>query len=192
MIAEFLPIAVRCQVVAQPGVVIATVEEARGLAIEAQDVADHPVERRREQVAALGEQRVQRGAVVFQSGFLAAHAETHRTGLGFNPEFIHQGDEIRVGPVVEDDEAGIDGPVPAAEFDVVGMGVAADMVAGLEDGDVMAWVQAMGRREAGDAGADDGQPHDVAPASMRRPSRTWAGRGLRSQTRPRLAISRRA
>jgi hypothetical protein len=78
-----------------------------------------------------------------------------------HPQFVQQGDEIWVGPVVEDDEAGIDAVVTPTQGDFMGMNMASDVVAGLEEGDVMVGVQAMGGGQAGDAAANDGDPHGL-------------------------------
>ena len=54
------------------------------------------------------------------------------------------------------------------------MDMAADVVAGLEKGEVMFGVQAMGGGEAGDAAADDGDPHGLASSHRWGTSRTSA------------------
>ena len=49
-------------------------------------------------------------------------------------EPVEQADEVRIGALVEDDEAAVDVVDAAEALDAVGVGVAADVVARLEDG----------------------------------------------------------
>ena len=74
---------------------------------------------------------------------------------------VHQGDEIRVGPVVEDDEAGVDRIVLLVQLNVYGMGMAAYSPFGLEYGDVVVTLQQVGCRQAGNSAADDCNTHGV-------------------------------
>ena len=111
-------------------------QTARG-AVEPHDVDQHPAERRPQQVGSLGEQRVEVRAPVLEASLLAAHREAHLARLARDPEPVEQADEVRVVPVVEDDEPGVDGvvlggPVGAGELDVDGVGVTADVGAGLD------------------------------------------------------------
>ena len=91
-------------------------------------------------------------------------------------------DEVRIGAVVEDDEAGVDLLHLAVELDAVRVGVAADVAAGLVHGDVVRAVQAVRGHVAGDAGADDGDLHARAPRARRWSSRAVAGTSRRSHT----------
>ena len=139
--------------------ILRIVQQCRRFAVEAQDVQQHAVERWPQQVAALGEQRVERCTVVFEAAAAIADAETHVAGLGLDTEFVQQRDEIRIGDIVEHDEPGVHGTALAACQHVDGIGVAADAAVGLEDRDVMPLGQPIGRDVAGDAGADDGDLH---------------------------------
>ena len=64
--------------------------------------------------------------------------------------------QLRVGAVVEDQEAGVDTERVAVQRDVDRVGVAAEVVAGLEQGDLGLAGQRVGAGQAGDARADDG------------------------------------
>ena len=59
---------------------------------------------------------------------------------------------------------GVDGQTPALALDVDGVGVAADVLARLEHGDLVLALQLVGRDQARDARADDGDLHDGVPA----------------------------
>ena len=71
------------------------------------------------------------------------------------PELGEESDQARVGALVVDQEAAVDAVRDAVLGDVDGVGMAAEMVAGLEQRDVGVARQAARRGEAGDAGADD-------------------------------------
>ena len=131
-----------------------------GLAVEAQDVAQHAPEGRAQQVAALGEEAVEVVAVVFGAAGRVMHREAHLGGLRGDAELVQQADEVGVGPVVEHDEAGVDGEGLALHLDIHRMGMAADPVTGLEQGDLVLALQQVGAGQAGDAAADDGDFHE--------------------------------
>jgi hypothetical protein len=137
-------IAVATQVFAQRQLVIAGLQQRACFFVEAQDVVDHPQERRADDVGALREQRIQRRAVVFEAAALALQAEAHVGGLPGHAQLLQHGNEIRVGPVVEHDEAGVDGVVLALPVDIDGVGVAAGIVARFEHGHVVLAAQAPG------------------------------------------------
>jgi hypothetical protein len=71
------------------------------------------------------EEGVESGAVVFESAFLATYTEAHLAGLPGNTQFIEQRDEIRIGPIVVDDEAGVDRDLPARRLYIHGVRVPA-------------------------------------------------------------------
>ncbi len=199
MVAEFLTVAIFRQIVAQTDMVIAGFQEAGGFPVEPQNVQDHPVKAGRHQIATLGKQGVQRGTVVFQSGLLAADAETHGAGLRSDTQFIHQPHEFGIGPVIEDDKPGVDGPVAPIQFDVMRLRMAAYVVIGLEHRDVMLRRQFIGSHQTRNAGADNGDLHGLEPRrlveidfGLRRACLSEVGRGLRSQTRPSVAMTRSA
>ena len=119
----------------------------------------HAEERGPQQVAALGEQAVERGAVVLQAARLIAHRETHAAFLRGDAEFREQRDEVRVGAVVEDDEAGVDLVAAAGLLNAVRVGVAADVAGRFVYGNVVFAVQPVRDDIARDAAADDGDLH---------------------------------
>src|SRR5690606_33589611 len=125
----------------------------------------------------------------FQPGLFAAHAEAHVARLPGDTQFVQQRDEVRVGAVVEDDEAGIDRVAAAVEFDVVSVRMTADMAACFEHGDVMLALQVIGDGVAGDAAADDGDSHALLRGLMWRDSRMAGVTSRMSQISPRVASS---
>ena len=80
-------------------------------------------------------------------------------GLRGHAQFIKQRHEVRIGPVVEDDETGVHLQALAADVQRVGVRVAADVIARLVDGDVMFAMQAPCGDVAGDSAADDCDLH---------------------------------
>ncbi|CAN5784675.1 hypothetical protein BH20PSE1_BH20PSE1_02350 [soil metagenome] len=108
----------------------------------------------------------------------------------FDAELAEQLDEVRIGPVVEYDEAGIHREPALTHDDVVRMRMTADVARRLEHGNVVFALQVVGNNVAGDAAADDGYFHACFFSSMRRLLRMCAGTVRRSQIRP-VAASRR-
>jgi hypothetical protein len=98
-------------------------------------------------------------ACILEIGGVVADTETHLGGLRGNPQFRHQADEVGVGTVVVDDEAGIDGIVPAVKPDIDRRCMAACTRFCLEDHDLMAAGQQPRSAQPGDAGADDRDSH---------------------------------
>ena len=76
-------------------------------------------------------------------------------------QFFEQGDQVRVGALVEHQKAGVYAVGDALALggrqgDIHRVGVAAEIVARLKQGDVGVTAQDVAGRQAGDAGADDG------------------------------------
>ena len=65
-------------------------KQRRRFAIEAQDVKDHAVKRRPEDVRSLCEKCVERRPVVFETRAFVTHAEAHCARLRRNPELLQQ------------------------------------------------------------------------------------------------------
>ena len=71
-------------------------------------------------------------------------------------QFVEQGDEVGVGAVVEDQEAGVHRGGDAAQRDVHRVGMATQAFVALEQGDMVAARQQVGAGEAGNAAAHHG------------------------------------
>ena len=71
-----------------------------------------------------------------QAGRVVADGHRHLGVLGGDAELGEHPQQGRVGPLVVHDEAGVDGQHAVGAGDVVGVGVAAEPVVGLEEGDV--------------------------------------------------------
>ena len=104
-------------------------------------------------------------------------------------------DKFRVGPVVKDNKPGVHGVLAAAIFHVDGIGVAADVVRGFEDRDLVVPGQMISGHIAGDAGADHRDLHrrasaGVMPSAISRAVLIRGGTGRTSQISP-SAFSRR-
>ena len=111
--------------------------------------------------------------------------------MRLDTEFVQQFYEVRIGPVVENNEAGVDLLVFAIEFNSVGVGVPADMPGRLIDRDVVVIAMQLARGDvAGDAAADNGDFHGVRGDS-RRAFSMRTGTGRRSQITPSMDSSRK-
>ena len=64
--------------------------------MEFHDIQEHSQEPRPQEISSLGKDRVQRGAVVFESAFVAADTEAHRCIAGGDAELANNGGEIGV------------------------------------------------------------------------------------------------
>ena len=82
-------------------------EQPAQLAVEAQQVEDHALEARAEEVARLAEQAVRRAGVL-EVLVLALDREAHVRRLARDAEPVEQPREVRVVAVVHHDEAGVD------------------------------------------------------------------------------------
>jgi hypothetical protein len=87
---------------------------------------------------------------------LQADGEGHLALDAVHPEVVEQGGQVRVGLVVEDEEAGVHRMRHAVEGDVDGVRVAAEARRRLEERHGVALRQQPGGGKAGDARADDG------------------------------------
>ena len=105
------------QVVAQRHLAVAALKQPRSLAVEAQDVAHHAPEGGAQQVAPLREQGVERGAVVLEARGVVATEKLISLACDATPSSSSSAHEVRVGAVVEHDEAGVDLEAPAVVFD---------------------------------------------------------------------------
>ena len=106
------------------------------------------------------------------------------------PELVEQGAKVRIGAIVEYDEARIDGVSAPRMADIDRMGVAARAIGGLEHGDVVIAGQAIGRDIACNSAAYHRDLHAVDPAVLP-DSRRASGTGRRFRIRPRVSSSLR-
>ncbi len=141
---------------------------AGAVAVEAQDVAQHAQERRADQVPAIGEEAVQRRAVVFEAAAVAADAEAHLGVAAGDAEPIEEPGERRVGAIVEHDEAGVDRDGAVGRVHGDGADVAAGIGLGLEQRHVVAAAEHEGRYQTGDAATHH---CDLHPGIVRASSR---------------------
>ena len=132
-------------------------EEGPRQPVEARDLAEHP------QVAGAAQdpgRREQPGqaasAGVLDAVGVGAHGHAHVGLERLDPELGEEAQEGRVGPVVVDDEAGVDREHAAVDLHVVGVGVAAEPRVRLVEGDLAGPGQDVGGDEPGHTGADDG------------------------------------
>jgi hypothetical protein len=90
---------------------------------------------------------------------VVAYPEAHVGGLGADAELAEQPGEMRIGLLVEDDEAGVHRPPPPVRLDVVSVGVSPYVVPGIEEHQVVARAQVARTVKPRDARPDDGDPH---------------------------------
>ena len=122
---------------------------SRASRLKRDEIGDHPVEGRRDDVAAAREQPVGRGAVVLEVGPVT-DAEAHAEGWVGTPSSSSRRSKLRVVAVVEDDEAGVDVVGAVLAFDVHRVRVPARLLGGLEDDDVVLAVEQVRADEPGD------------------------------------------
>ena len=101
---------------------------------------------------------VEGAAAPLEAAGVVAHGEGHGGGFHGDLKLVEEAAELRVGHAVENHEAGVDGQGAAGAGlgGLDGVGVAAEVVVLLKNGNVVVAVQEVGAAEAGNAGADDG------------------------------------
>ena len=124
----------------------------------------------RARLRAAGEQAVRRGAAVLEA-VPVADGEAHARRLGGHADGRQQSPEVRVGAVVEDDEAGVDVVRLVGRVHPDRIGVAAGVVVRLEERDVVVLVQEMRAGQAGDPGPHDRDLQRSAAAASAAPAR---------------------
>ncbi len=147
------------QPLSEARVVLAFFDQGPRMPVEAREVGDHAVKPGRDQMRALGEQAVGGGARVLEVPADIAHAEAHARRLPGDAEVLQQPLEVRVVAVIEDDETGVHVQRLVCSVDPHGVGVAAGVLARLEDRDLVMLVEQIGDHQTGDACADDCDPH---------------------------------
>jgi len=133
------------------------VQSGVGHTEEAHDLAEQLEKARTDQIGALGKDAVETHAVVFHVEAFVPDTEAHFGRLDRDAEFFEQADEIRVGHLVEDHEARVDGHAASLLVDFDGIRMAADLFLALEECQLIAVAQQPCRPESGNAAADDGQ-----------------------------------
>ncbi len=135
--------------------------------VEAQDVEQHPVVSRAQQVAALGKDRIELGvAAIFEAGICAAKAETHVGRLVRDAQRAQQRGEMRVIAFVEHQKAGVHGQMLPVHRHIDRMAVAAGPAVCLEDGQIAVPGQLMGGIQTGNTAADDRYSHVYPPEGL--------------------------
>ena len=135
------------------------VEQLGGLAVESLDLGEHSEVARPGQIR----QRREQPADAAGTRVLEARAASSRTDIDMSvslrrdAELGEQPAQRGVGAVVVDQERRVDADdVAVAAVDEVGVRMSAESGVGLEQGDPVAGRQHVGRRQAGNAAADDG------------------------------------
>jgi hypothetical protein len=108
-----------------------------GHAREAHDVDEHAQERRTREVRPLSEDRIEALAGPLDPLGGALHGEGHVALLVRDAEPLEEADEVRVGTLVVDHEAGIGRDGCAAEFHVVRVCVSSEPVVCFEEVDLV-------------------------------------------------------
>ena len=137
---------------------------AAGNAVEAQNIVEHQAEGAAPEIAALGEQRIEIVAVVFQPKGGIRDAEAHFGRNQAHFEFFQQIQEKRVVTVVADDESGIDPVFAACHIHCYGMGMSASASIGFKQANIVLATQQACRDQPGNTGADNGDSAAVGGA----------------------------
>ncbi len=111
----------------------------------------------------MGEQTAQAVPFVFLAGRWVMHRETHFRRARRHAQLVQQADEVRVGPVVVNNETGVHAVASALPIDIHGMGMAADPVVSFEHRNLMLAGQQVGARQSRDTAADDCDAHGSSP-----------------------------
>ena len=173
-VAEGIAKAVRLQKVAQrlhQRAVHGALGQACAQAVEAQQVRQHAPEARACQVAALGKHGGKAGAAPLQrpapanAGHL--HRERHVRARLRHAQIGKQLQELGVGAFVEDQKPRVhpvgDRAVGAGQRDIDRVGMAAEVGARLEQGDLRPTAQLVRGAQTGNAGTNDGDSHGRPP-----------------------------
>ena len=118
-------------------------QDLGGVTVEPLDLGQHPQVREVEQVANRGEEaaRAERTRILdapLVRGPVDADRHAHVGVAGLDAELGEEAQQRRVGPVVVDDEPGVDGDGASPDVHKVGVGMTAEPVVGLVQRDVAA------------------------------------------------------
>ena len=154
-----------------------------GELVELVDFEQQFPEAQAEEVAALGEEVIQRATTPLEPRQVMADGEGHRRLLRLDAQLLEKAAEVRIGDLVEHHEARVhrQRAAGAGLGDVDGVRVAAGTVVAVEDRDVVVGTQEAETAKAAHAGADDRDPFTHA-ANYPRP---WCARPLRRPSRAR-------
>jgi hypothetical protein len=163
MLYELRPVAGTTEVVAERELLVRLREERPRLSIESNDVTQHSPEGAPKQVPRLCEDSPQPTTSPLQARTFTSEAEAHVARLGLDSELIQQAREIRVGLLVVDDEARVDGVVLPFDFHIDGMRMPPNSRVRLVHRDLMPLTEQMGGHQAGNATAHDRDSHPRSP-----------------------------
>src|SRR4051812_10830859 len=104
----------------------------RRLAIEAHEVTEHLPEFRAECIARLRKKRSQARASPLDARCITAYRKRHRAGRRRDAQLGEQGNKLRVRAIVVNQKARIDGSTDAVDLDIDSMGMASQVIVGLE------------------------------------------------------------
>jgi hypothetical protein len=156
------------------------------LSIEAHDVAQQLVVLETHHVSRLGEETGQTAAAVLKARRWTRHREGHVRRLRADVQLLKKADEIRIGLVVVDEEACIEGDAALRRIDPDRVGMSAETSLRLEERHHVTPANEIRCREPGDPGAD----HRDALHAARLDARSTNGRKSRATpiaARPRSA-----
>src|SRR5690606_4069520 len=164
-------------ILSQGNAVAVMAEQLRRLAIKAENVLNQPVKTGLKQIAALGKQAIEITARIFKTGGFAVDAETHFGFLFFDTQFGQHVDKIGIGFFIEDNKTRVHIDRPALNLQLMGMGMAAEMVSRFKNCQVMTVLELPHQRIAGNTRAYNGNFHgDVS--SVPAPSKALLSRVL--------------
>ena len=121
---------------------------ARGVAVEAHDVAQHRPESEFDDIASLGEQTGDAGAGIFEIASANGNRKRHFRWPARRPQMREQRLQVGIGRLVVNDEAGVDGRRPRRGRAFDGVAVAARPALRLEHRHFMPSAEQPGRGKA--------------------------------------------
>ena len=194
---ERRPVAAVLHEVAQCRVRAGACESLARPPIEAHDVGQQPKVRRASDRGRFREPAPDATRAELEPTRATRRAKRHVAGLTFDPELGQHPDERRVGPLVEDDEAGIDGHGAVGRRDLFGLDVPADVPLAFVQPDLVTIAQGVRRAQAAHPRSDDGDLHagplpgDTARSASVRRMPAAASRPMRANTPERNGWARR-
>ncbi len=111
----------------------------------------------------MGKQPAERTTLILEPAIGAADAVAHVTVACGHTQQAQHLNEIRIGALVEDYEARVDGVMPAEDLESDRVRMAARIVVGLEDMYVVVIREQAGREQPADTGSDNGNLHGITP-----------------------------